>query len=67
MDTQIREAGEQAIFEVRTYTDCTTNWSSFWAGLKYRTSYGQNVLKHSIEVAHLAGMMACRAGRKRAL
>lgn len=57
VDTIIRETGERTSFDVGVH-DIHPELIYLLGSLKYRTSFSQNVLQHSIEVAHLAGIMA---------
>jgi ribonuclease Y len=61
IEKQIKEAGEQAAYEVGVF-DLDPRLLTLLGRLKFRTSYGQNVLQHSIEMTHLAGMLAEEVG-----
>jgi ribonuclease Y len=61
IEEHIEQAGEQAVFEANC-GHMHEELVKLLGRLRYRTSYGQNILKHSLECAHLAGIMASELG-----
>jgi ribonuclease Y len=61
LEEHVRQAGEQAVFEANC-GDLHEELVKILGRLRYRTSYGQNVLKHTLEVVHLGGLMAAELG-----
>ena len=61
IDKQIKEAGRQAAFEIGVF-DIDERLLNLLGRLKFRTSYGQNVMQHSIEMSHISGMLAEELG-----
>jgi ribonucrease Y len=61
IEKQVKEAGENAAYEIGAF-DLDPRLLTLLGRMKFRTSYGQNVLLHSVEMAHLAGMLAEELG-----
>ncbi|MGI8973152.1 MAG: ribonuclease Y [Gaiella sp.] len=61
LEEQILQAGVQAVYEANC-GELSEELVKVLGRLRYRTSYGQNVLKHTLEVVHLAGLMAAELG-----
>jgi ribonuclease Y len=61
LEEHVRLAGEQAVFEANC-GELHEELVKILGRLRYRTSYGQNVLKHTLEVVHLGGLMAAELG-----
>ena len=61
IENQMKEAGENAVYEAGIF-NLNPELVKVLGRLKFRTSYGQNVLKHSLEVCHLAGLLAAELG-----
>ena len=61
LEEHVLQAGQQAVFEARC-GEVHEELVKVLGRLRYRTSYGQNVLKHTLEVVHLAGIMAAELG-----
>jgi ribonuclease Y len=61
VESRIQEAGERAVLETGL-TGLAPEIVHLLGKMKYRTSYGQNVLRHSVEVSHICGMLAAEVG-----
>ena len=62
IDKEMKNAGRQALDDAKISGGMDNDLVSLLGALKYRTSYGQNVLAHSVEVANLCGMMGAELG-----
>ncbi|MDQ3912193.1 MAG: ribonuclease Y [Actinomycetota bacterium] len=62
VEREMKAAGRQALYDAKITGGMHADLLRLLGALKYRTSYGQNVLAHSVEVANLSGMMAQELG-----